>query len=281
VLWTVLTSREYPPDDIQEFERKRREHKGLIATIKALLAEIASAIREMPQTMKQLAVVQFFTWLGLFCMWMFYGLMTSYHVFGAANSDDQLFKDGQAWGGIAFAIYSVTCFAVAFLLPPLARKTSRKTVHFISLICGAVGLLSAYFIQDKNILLLTMVGVGIAWASILSMPYAILSGALPPARMGVYMGVFNFFIVIPEIVASFSFGPVIRALFGRDNPQAPLYVVMAGGVFLLIAAACVSFVRDDSDKVPVGKVIKGDEHEPLIPSVSAQPVPSTGLIDDK
>ncbi|HEX8921890.1 MAG TPA: MFS transporter [Pyrinomonadaceae bacterium] len=277
VLWTVITTKEYPPEDMEEFERKRREHKG----IGAALREISAAMREMPATMKQLAVVQFFTWLGLFCMWMFFGLMTSYHIFGATNERDPRFTDGQAWGGNAFAVYSITCFAVAFLLPPLARKTSRKTVHVVSLICGAIGLLSAYFIQDKNILLLTMVGVGVAWASILSMPYAILSGALPPARMGVYMGIFNFFIVIPEIIASFTFGPVIRALFGRDNPRAPLYVVMAGGVFLLVAAACVSLVRDVSDKVPVGKVIKGDEQELLTTPVSAQPVPSTGLIDDK
>jgi maltose/moltooligosaccharide transporter len=277
VLWTVITTKEYPPENMEEFERKRREHKG----IKATLREIGAAMREMPATMKQLAVVQFFTWLGLFCMWMFFGLMTSYHIFGATNERDPRFTDGQAWGGNAFAVYSITCFAIAFLLPPLARKTSRKTVHVVSLVCGAIGLLSAYFIQDKNLLLLTMVGVGIAWASILSMPYAILSGALPPARMGVYMGIFNFFIVIPEIIASFTFGPVIRALFGRDNPRAPLYVVMAGGVFLLIAAACVSLVRDVSDKVPVGKVIKGDEHELLTTPVSAQPVPSTGLMDEK
>jgi maltose/moltooligosaccharide transporter len=277
VLWTVFTSKEYPPEDMKEFERKRREHKGFAASFD----EIFSAMREMPATMKQLAVVQFFTWLGLFCMWMFFGLMTSYHIFGATNERDPRFTEGQAWGGTAFAVYSITCFAVAFLLPPLARKTSRKTVHVISLVCGAAGLLSAYFIQDKNLLLLTMVGVGIAWASILSMPYAILSGALPPARMGVYMGIFNFFIVIPEIVASFTFGPVIRAVFGRDNPNAPLYVVMAGGVFLLIAAACVSLVRDVSDKVPVGKVIKGDERELMTTTISAQPVPSTGLVDEK
>ncbi|HYE15816.1 MAG TPA: MFS transporter, partial [Pyrinomonadaceae bacterium] len=207
VLWTVITSKEYPPEDMEEFERKRREHRGLGATVAALFREIASAMREMPTTMKQLAVVQFFTWLGLFCMWMFFGLMTSYHVFGARSERDPLFTDGQAWGGIGFMIYSIVCFAIAFLLPPLARATSRKTVHAASLVCGAAGLLSVYFIQDKNILLLTMVGVGIAWASILSMPYAILSGALPPTRMGVYMGVFNFFIVIPEIIASFTFGP--------------------------------------------------------------------------
>jgi maltose/moltooligosaccharide transporter len=281
VLWTVFTTKEYPPENMEEFERKRREHKGLLAAIKALLAEVASAIREMPATMKQLAVVQFFTWLGLFCMWMFFGLMTSYHVFGAANERDPLFTDGQAWGGNAFAVYSVTCFALAFLIPPLARATSRKTVHALALVCGGLGLLSTYFIQDKNLLLLSMVGVGIAWASILSMPYAILAGSLPPARMGVYMGVFNFFIVIPEIIASFTFGPAISALFGRDNPNAPLYVVMAGGAFLLVAAACVSLVRDTADDdIPTRDVIRGDEREPLMTQGTAQPVPSTGLVDD-
>jgi maltose/moltooligosaccharide transporter len=233
-------------------------------------------MREMPVTMKQLAVVQFFTWLGLFCMWMFFGLMTSYHIFGATNEKDPLFTDGQAWGGNAFAIYSITCFAVAFLLPPLVRATSRKTVHAIALVCGAIGLLSVYLIQDKTILLLTMIGVGIAWASILSMPYAILSGALPAARMGVYMGIFNFFIVIPEIIASFLFGPVIRAVFGRDNPRSALYVVMAGGVFLLLAAISVLLVRDVGD-VPERAVIEADEKELFTIPESAQPVPSTGL----
>jgi maltose/moltooligosaccharide transporter len=282
VLWTVLTTKEYPPDDIEEFERRRGEHRGLGPALRALLGEISSAIREMPATMKQLAVVQFFTWLGLFCMWMFFGLMTSYHVFGATSERDPLFPDGQAWGGNAFAVYSIVCFAIAFALPALARATSRKTVHAAALVCGAAGLLSVYFIQDKNVLLLTMVGVGIAWASILSMPYAILSGALPPARMGVYMGVFNFFIVIPEIIASFAFGPVIRGVFGPDNPRAPLFVVMAGGFFLLVAAACVALVRDVADRdVPERAVISGDEHQLFTTQQSAQPVPSTGLVDDE
>ncbi len=277
VLWTVFTTKEYPPENIEEFERHRREHKGIAAGF----AEITSAMRDMPRTMKQLAVVQFFTWLGLFCMWMFFGLTTSYHIFGAANDNDPLFKDGQAWGGIAFAVYSITCFVVAFALPKLAKATSRKTVHAGALICGGIGLLSVYFIHDKNLLLLTMVGVGIAWASILSMPYAILAGSLPAARMGVYMGIFNFFIVIPEIIASFSFGPVIRALFGPDNPSAPLYVVMAGGAFMVIAALCVGLVSDVADQpVPVGAVLRADEYEPLIVPESAHPVPSTGMIDE-
>jgi maltose/moltooligosaccharide transporter len=278
VLWTVFTSKEYPPENMAAFEKMRRERRGLAAALR----EIASAMREMPSTMKQLAVVQFFTWLGLFCMWMFFGLMTSYHVFGATSEKDPRFTDGQAWGGNAFAIYSIVCFVIAFLLPPLARATNRKIVHAVALVCGAVGLLSVYVIHDKTILLLTMVGVGIAWASILSMPYAILSGALPAARMGVYMGIFNFFIVIPEIIASFLFGPIIRAIFGPDNPRSPMFVVMAGGVFLLLAAASVFFVQDaGSTDVPERAVIAADEKELFTVQESAQPVPSTGLVDDE
>src|SRR5258706_9290549 len=131
--------------------------------IAELLREISSAFANMPKTMKQLAFVQIFTWLGLFCMWMFFGLTTFYHIFGARNAGDARFALGQEWGGNAFAIYSIVCFVIAFLLPKLAAATSRKTVHAISLICGGVGLLSVYFIQDKSVLLVTMVGVGIAW----------------------------------------------------------------------------------------------------------------------
>jgi maltose/moltooligosaccharide transporter len=278
VLWTVVTTKEFPPENMEEFHRKRKKRKGIGVTF----SEVADALREMPVTMKQLAVVQFFTWLGLFCMWMFFGLMTSYHVFGATNEHDPRFTDGQAWGGNAFAVYSIVCFVVAFLLPPLARATSRKLVHAVALICGAIGLLSVYAIHDKTILLLTMVGVGIAWASILAMPYAILSGAIPGSRMGVYMGIFNFFIVIPEIIASFAFGPVIRAIFGPDNPRSPMFVVMAGGVFLLLAAISVLLVKDVADKnVPEAAVVVGDSSELFTTQESAQPVPSTGLIDEE
>jgi maltose/moltooligosaccharide transporter len=231
--------------------------------------------------MKQLAVVQFFTWLGLFCMWMFFGLMTSYHVFGATNERDPRFTDGQAWGGNAFAVYSIVCFVVAFLLPPLARATSRKTVHASALVCGAIGLLTVYLIHDKTILLLTMIGVGIAWASILAMPYAILSSAIPAARMGVYMGIFNFFIVIPEIIASFAFGPVIRTIFGPDNPRSPMFVVMAGGIFFLLGAISVLGVRDTgAPSASQEAVLAADAAELLNLPESAQPVPSTGLISE-
>jgi maltose/moltooligosaccharide transporter len=274
VLWTVFTSKEYPPENLEEFERQRQTRNG----IRTGIGEIVSAIKEMPQTMKQLAVVQIFTWLGLFCMWMFFGLTTAYHVFGAPNTQSPLFDRGTEWGGIAFAVYSLVCFLVAFGLPKLAEKTSRKMVHVIALLCGSAGLLSVFFIHNQYVLLLTMVGVGIAWASILSMPYAILSGALPAERMGVYMGIFNFFIVIPEIIASLTFQPLVKYVFGNN----PLYVVMLGGASLLLAALLVSRVRDDADKnVPEGAVLQADAHEAFGVQESAQPVPSTGLIDEK
>jgi maltose/moltooligosaccharide transporter len=269
VLWTVFTTTEYPPEDMAAFERARRERRG----IGAVLGEIGHAIAEMPTTMKQLAVVQLFTWLGLFCMWMFFVPAVARHVFGATDPQSELYTRGIEWGGFTFAFYSITCFVVALGLARLAERTSRKFVHSLALACGGVGLLSVYFIHDPYVLLLSMVGVGIAWASILSMPFAILAGALPPHRMGVYMGVFNFFIVIPEIVASLGFGPLTRALFGEGNPNTPLYVVLLGGLCLLAASAAVGLVDD------VGQGARVPAHpEPVlgVPE-SAQPVPSEGL----
>jgi maltose/moltooligosaccharide transporter len=197
----------------------------------------------MPATMKQLAVVQIFTWLGLFCMWMFFGLTTAYYIFKAPSASSELFDRGTEWAGWCFAIYSIVCFLVAFLLPKLAKITSRKTVHATALTLGGLSLLSVYFIHDPQLLQLTMIGVGVAWASILSMPYAILASAIPPGRTGVYMGVFNFFIVIPEILASIAFQPLVKYVFNNQ----PVFVVMMGGASLLIAALAVSRVEDPGE----------------------------------
>ena len=240
VLWTVLTTREDPPADVEAFRQHQRE-KGSIA---GLFREIFEGLAHLPARMRQLAVVQVLTWLGLFCMWMFFGLSTARHVFGAVDENDPRFDRGTEWGGLCFAVYSVVCFVVAFALPPLARATSRRTVHAVALACGGVGLISCWVIRDPYVLLLTMVGVGVAWASILSMPYAILSSAVPPERMGLYMGIFNFFIVLPEIVAALTFKPLVERVFNDD----PLYVVVLGGVSLLLAAAaCVAVVREEPE----------------------------------
>ena len=273
VLYTVFTSKEYPPEDLEEFERMKNEKRGA----GKFFGEILDALKEMPATMKQLAAVQFFTWLGLFCMWMFYGLTTAYKIFDAPTSKSPAFDRGTEWGGWMFAIYSIVCFAVAFLLPSLAKNLGRKTTHAIALVCGGLGLLSMYFIETPNAQYLTMIGVGIAWASILAMPYAILAGALPANRMGVYMGIFNFFIVIPEIIASFTFGPIIKAVFGENSTAAPLYVVMTGGLFMLIAAFCVLFVQDETGDTTVP--IRADEEEFLTIPENVQPVSSSGLIE--
>ena len=236
VLWTVITTKEYPPEDMEEFERLKREKKGIVAGF----AEIASALAEMPATMKQLAVVQFFTWFALPCMWQFFGIAIAHHVFGAPNEKSALFATGTEWGGLCFAVYNVVCFMVAFELPWLVEKTSRKTVHMIALICGGVGLISVLFITNKWMLFASMAGVGIAWASILSMPYVMLSTAVPPARMGVYMGVFNLFIVIPQIAMSLLVPNIFNNLLRGDARNA----VVLGGISLLISAATVLIVRD-------------------------------------
>jgi maltose/moltooligosaccharide transporter len=241
VLWTVFTTDEYPPDDMVAFEKQRKAGIG----VGAVIAEVVEAIRDMPKTMRQLAVVQLFTWLGLFCMWLFFVPATARHVFGATDPHSALYAQGMEWGGFAFAFYSITCFIVALVLARAAAATSRKTVHAAALLCGAAGLLSMYVIHNQYVLLLSMVGVGIAWASILSMPYAMLANALPAHRMGVYMGVFNFFIVLPEIFAALTFGPISRALFGADNPNTPLYFVMIGGLCMIAAALCVTMVDDN------------------------------------
>ncbi|HEY0763387.1 MAG TPA: MFS transporter [Pyrinomonadaceae bacterium] len=236
VLWTIATTKEYPPEDIEAFERMKRERKGIIAGF----TEIFSSVAEMPQTMKQLAVVQFFTWFALPCMWQFFGIAVARHVFLAPSETSPLFAEGTEWGGLCFAVYNVVCFGIAFLLPALAKGTSRKTVHTIALLCGGIGLISVYFIANKYLLFASMAGLGIAWASILSMPYVMLSTAVPPSRMGVYMGVFNLFIVIPQIVMSLIVPNIFNNVLGGD----PRNAVVLGGISLLIAAATVRGVRD-------------------------------------
>src|SRR6185295_9786467 len=186
------------------------------------------------------AIVQFFTWFALPCMWQFFGIAVARHVFLAPNEGSPLFAQGTEWGGLCFAAYNVVCFVVAFLLPSFAKATSRKSVHIISLICGGLGLISVFFISSKWMLFLSMAGVGIAWASILSMPYVMLSTAVPPARMGVYMGVFNLFIVIPQIVMSLIVPRIYNNVLGAD----PRNAVVLGGISLLIAAVTVLGVRD-------------------------------------
>jgi maltose/moltooligosaccharide transporter len=238
VLWTVFTTQEYPPADLAAFKRMRAEKTGLIGGAR----EVLSALTEMPATMKQLAGVQLFTWLGLFCMWLYFPVAVAHNVFGAADEQSALFSTGIEWGGLCFSMYSVVTFFFSFLLVTLSQRFSRKTIHTVCLLCGAAGLLSVAVIHNRWWLLASMTGVGIAWASILSMPYAILASALPATRMGVFMGIFNLFIVLPEIGASVGFGWVMNHLLHNNR----LTAVVAGGVFLAMAAGLMQFVRDEA-----------------------------------
>lgn len=207
------------------------------------LTVIANDLFSMPRTMGQLAVVQFFSWFALFAMWIYTTAAVTKHVYGTTDTTSDLFNEGANWVGICFAVYNGVAAVVAFLLPVLAKYTSRKITHAISLVAGGLGLFSIYFVTDPNHLLLSMVGVGLGWASILSMPYAILAGALPSNKMGTYMGIFNFFIVIPQILAASLLGFFTRVLFQGEA----VYSLMLGGASMVLAAILVIFVHDKDD----------------------------------
>ncbi|NLO69310.1 MAG: SLC45 family MFS transporter, partial [Bacteroidales bacterium] len=207
------------------------------------MTEILTDLKNMPKTMGQLAVVQFFTWLALFSMWIYTTAAVTSHVYGTSDTTSKLYNDGADWVGVLFGVYSGFAALFAFLLPILARYTSRKITHAISLTAGGIGLCSIILIRDPNLLLLPFAGIGLAWASILSMPYAILTGSLPATKMGVYMGIFNFFIVIPQILAATILGFLTRHLFGGHA----IYALVFGGIAMIIAAVSVLFVNDVDD----------------------------------
>lgn len=218
------------------------------------LVVVMTDFLRMPGTMKQLAAVQFFSWFALYAMWIYTTAAVTSYIYGTSDPTSLLYNEGADWVGICFAAYNGFAALVAFALPPLARRTSRKAVHAISLLVGGISLAGIYFISNPDFLLLPMLGIGVAWASILAMPYAILSGALPSNKMGVYMGIFNFFIVIPQIVAASILGFMLSSLFGGKA----IYALVAGGVSMGIAACMMLFVDDvdeseTEDQQPKGR----------------------------
>jgi maltose/moltooligosaccharide transporter len=239
ILWTVFTTREIPPDDIAEFKRANKEQAGLGASVREILA----AIVEMPKTMRQLAWVQLATWLGLFCIFLYFPVAVAHNVFGAADSHSPQFTAGIEWAGVCAVMYNVVGFGFSFVLPWVAKKLGRKQTHSLCLVCGGLGLLSIAIIHNKFLLLFSMTGVGIAWASTLAMPFAILAGSLPEEKSGTYMGIFNFFIVLPEIIAALFFGWVMGHLLNDNRVEA----LIVGGVFFLLASLLMLRVYDPGD----------------------------------
>lgn len=305
VLWTVLRTKEYPPEKLEEFEREEHPERfgssvaridedllpyskflrrayiwlpvgviicfliwythlaaeiyilgggitafGLMELLSGLMVKngkyengfitITNDLNRMPKTMAQLAVVQFFTWFALYAMWIYSTPAVTSHIYGTSDTKSELFNTGANWVGVCFGAYSLVAALVAFLLPVLAKYTNRKITHAVSLVCGGLGLASIFLVKNPDLLIVSMVGIGIAWASILSMPYAILTGSLPQNKMGTYMGIFNFFIVIPQLLAASILGFFVKSFFGGEA----IYALVLGGASMVIAALMVLLVED-------------------------------------
>jgi maltose/moltooligosaccharide transporter len=307
VMWTVFTTKEYPPDlaektvsktqrtaiDNPDYYQKRFKKisailfglgtivLALILIFKldkelyvlgggllvfALIHRIAAALidqqkthlglvhivkdfNSMPKTMVQLAYVQFFSWFALFAMWIYTTPAVTSHIFQTLEPTSKAYNDGADLVSKLFGDYNGIAALAAIALPFLARYTSRKFTHLIALTCGGLGLISIYFIQDPDLLWVPMIGIGIAWASILSIPYAMLSGSLPAEKMGYYMGVFNFFIVIPQIIAATILGFLLNKVLGGE----PIYVLVVGGCSMILAGL-LSLRVNDADEVTVTHV---------------------------
>ena len=237
VLWTVLSTDEFPPEDIKKWEEEKLKTKGVFHG----LVEIGQGIFKMPKVMLHLAMVQFFTWLALFSMWIYTTSSVAQNAFGTTDTTSKLFQDAGDWVGVMFTVYNGISAIVAFMLPVLAKRIGKSYTHMICLIIGGVGLISLFFIHDKTLLLIPMLGVGLAWASTLTMPYSILANALPANKMGFYMGVFNFFIVIPQIVAAALLGFCIKLLFNNES----IYALVIGGISMIIAGLLCVFVEKE------------------------------------
>ena len=219
-------------------------------TKKSGMVSIMNDLLHMPKTMAQLAVVQFFSWMAFYAMWIYTTPAVTQHIYATTDSSSELYNQGANWVGVLFAVYNGVSAISAFLLPLLARQIGRKATHSIALALGGAAFVSFFFVKDPNLLLIPMVGVGFAWGSILSMPYAILTGALPADKMGTYMGIFNFFIVIPQILAASILGFVTKNLFHGQV----IYTMVLAGCSLLIAALSVFIVQDRDDVYRLRKV---------------------------
>jgi maltose/moltooligosaccharide transporter len=245
ILVTLFTTKEYTPEELANFEDPQSE-TDIPSEEKSKLTDIFTDFAKMPTTMRQLSWVQFFSWFGLFGMWVFTTPAIAHHIYGLPLSDtsSQQYQDAGDWVGILFGVYNfVSAIIALFFLPYIAKKIGRKATHALSLIIGGIGLISIYFMPNEDWVVFPMILIGVAWASILAMPYAILAGSIAPKKMGVYMGIFNFFIVIPQIVNALIGGPIVKYLYNGDA----IYALITSGVSFLIAAVLVYKVKDVDD----------------------------------
>jgi len=295
--WTVLRTREYPPQQLQAYDeaptiapRPERDRVrcllfgaswmvigGLCATAISMLrldrqlyvlaaliaafglallargmvrdgggfATVMDDLGAMPAAMTRLAVVQFFSWFALFSMWIYTTPAVTQLHYHSSDVASAAYNEGANWVGVLFAAYNGFAALAAIAIAPMARRWGLRRSHLFNLLLGGAGLISVALVRDPQMLLLSMVGVGFAWASILSLPYAMLSDSVPAAKMGVFMGIFNFFIVIPQLVAASLLGFLVRHLFGGQ----PVAALVIGGVSLFVAGACTLWVREPGAQV--------------------------------
>jgi maltose/moltooligosaccharide transporter len=239
VLVTVFRTKEYPPQEFRQFnqisEEEAKQKQSFIETLKTT-----------PKTMWNLAVVQLFSWFPLFVMWVFTTSAVAQHYWGTAVDDtkSEAFNEAGNWVGLCFAAYSLFAALFSIVMPYLVRKTNRKFIYSLSLALGGLGFISIFLFKDPNMIFVSMFGIGVAWAAILSMPYAILSGALPAKRMGIYMGLFNLTVVIPQIISGLFGGLILKYVFNQEA----IYMLILAGVFMLFGAVSVFFVKDHSEQ---------------------------------
>jgi maltose/moltooligosaccharide transporter len=237
VMYTIFKSKEYPPSE--NISSNEAEEKV------GILKEIGDSIKNMPIQMKRLALVNFITWPGLFLMWFYYSTGVASQLFhGDPTTSSDLFTMGLEHANTTSAILNLVTFGFSFTLPFWVSKLGKKYTHAMCLFIGAIGLISVYYIQTPNYLYISMGLVGIAWASILSMPYSMLAGFIPEQKMGIYMGIFNFFIVLPEIIASMVFGKIMSNFLHNDR----LMAVQIGGFLLLTASIICAIIIKEENK---------------------------------
>ncbi|TRX35277.1 SLC45 family MFS transporter [Flavobacterium sp. ZT3R18] len=241
VLWTVFKTKEYAPKEHAEYNKI-----DLDAPDKKEKTSIFKLIGNAPTIFWQLGIVQFFSWFALFLMWVYTTRAIANQVWGPAALDAKSigFNEAGDWTGVLFAFYSGVAALFSLLIPSIAKAIGRKKTYSFSLVLGGLGLISMFIVEDKNMLLLSISGVGLAWAAILAMPYAMLSGSLPADKMGVYMGLFNATITIPQIAAGLL-GSTLIMLFGGN----PMAIIVIAGVSMLIAGSAVFFVKESTTTI--------------------------------
>ena len=236
ILYTIATTKEYSPEDFKRFSGEENVSKA-----KGKLSDIIRDFANTPSTMKKLGVVQFFSWFALFSMWVFTTSSIATHHFGLSPDDTNsaTFNNAGDFVSDLFGYYNLFAIFFALGLIPLAKAIGKKQTHSLALICGGLGLISLFFIKDRSLLWISMLGVGFAWASILAMPYAMLIESIPQRKMGIYMGIFNFFIVIPQIINGIIGGPIVSSVFDKHA----IYYLIVAGVLMLVGGIYVLFIK--------------------------------------